>query len=69
MKLNKFDLSFRNAVITGGAGLLGYQHASALIELNANIYLLDVNFKKMLEKKKELLRIFPEKKYIYTKLT
>ena len=39
-------------VITGGAGLLGHEHAIALMELGANVYLLDVSKKKMLEQKK-----------------
>ena len=29
---NKFDLTDKIAVVTGGAGLLGFEHACALIE-------------------------------------
>ncbi len=60
MNLKKFDLIKKNAVITGGAGLLGYQHAIALMELGANVYLLDVSIKKMHEQKIKLLKIFPQ---------
>lgn len=34
-----------NAVITGAAGLLGKNHAEALVELGYNVYLTDINYK------------------------
>lgn len=37
-----FDLSGRVAVITGGAGLLGYHHGAILAEAGANVVLLDL---------------------------
>ena len=37
-----FDLSGRVAIVTGGAGLLGYQHGSILAAAGANIVLLDL---------------------------
>ena len=43
---NKFDLTDRIAVVTGGAGLLGFEHASALIEAGSIVYLADINEKK-----------------------
>ena len=38
-----FQLSGRIAVITGGAGLLGIQHAHALAELGASVVIADID--------------------------
>jgi NAD(P)-dependent dehydrogenase (short-subunit alcohol dehydrogenase family) len=44
MKENlKFNLEGKWALITGAAGLLGKEHASALAECGANLVLIDVN--------------------------
>jgi NAD(P)-dependent dehydrogenase (short-subunit alcohol dehydrogenase family) len=42
-KLAKFDLSGKVALVTGGAGLLGLQHAMALAECGAHVYVTDIN--------------------------
>ena len=42
---NKFDLTDKIAVVTGGAGLLGFEHACALIEAGSIVYLADINEK------------------------
>jgi NAD(P)-dependent dehydrogenase (short-subunit alcohol dehydrogenase family) len=39
---NKFDLTGKTALITGGAGLLGIEHAAALLELGATVILTDI---------------------------
>ena len=41
MNFSKFDLTNKWVIITGAAGLLGKQHATALLEVNANLVLLD----------------------------
>ena len=43
MKSDTYDLSGRVALVTGGAGLLGIQHSSALIESGATVYVADIN--------------------------
>lgn len=50
MKLHElFDLSGRVAVITGGAGMLGVQHAEAIAEAGGNPVLVDINEKGALD--------------------
>lgn len=39
---DRFDLTGKTAVITGGAGLLGSKHAEALMEYGANCVLVDI---------------------------
>jgi len=43
--LEKYSLSGKTALITGAAGLLGYQHSLALLECGANVILCDLNAK------------------------
>ena len=50
-----FNLKNKTALITGAAGLLGVEHAHALLESNCNIVLTDIQFEKLLKLKKSLL--------------
>ncbi len=55
MKINKlFDLSGRVAVITGGAGLLGEQHAEVIAEAGGHPVLADINEKEAMKKAREI---------------
>lgn len=53
-----FDLSKKTAVITGGAGLLGFKHAEALMEAGANCVLVDICAERAKELAGELTRRF-----------
>lgn len=43
MALEKFNLNGSSALITGAAGLLGQEHAAALLECGATVILTDIN--------------------------
>ena len=58
--LRKFDLTGKNVLITGAAGLLGIEHAKALLSINANIRLTDINLELLQCAQKEL-NIFNKK--------
>ena len=58
ISLAKFDLSGKSALITGGAGLLGKEHALALLEVGANVVLWDVNKENLMRVTDELTRDF-----------
>mgnify|MGYP001566751919 FL=1 len=55
-----FDLTGRTAVITGGAGFLGVQHAAALCEAGAHVILWDVN-KEALDTASQALATFEDR--------
>ena len=45
--LSKFNLTEKTALITGSAGLLGYEHAVALLEIGANLVKTDIDQEKL----------------------
>jgi len=51
-----FDLANRNIVLTGSAGLLGYQYAHILSQAGANVILVDINRTKNKQLEKELIQ-------------
>jgi len=53
--MSLFSLQDQVAVITGGGGMLGYQHAAAIAEYGGKIALMDINRQGM-EKNADLLR-------------
>lgn len=54
MNLSKFDLSNKWVVVTGAAGLLGKQHSTALLEVNANLVLFDKNKDRVIQLAQDL---------------
>lgn len=58
ISLPKFDLSGKSALITGGAGLLGKEHALALLEVGANVVLWDVDKENLMRVANELGKDF-----------
>ena len=64
LKTNPFNLNNTFALITGAAGLLGREHAIALLENNANIVLLDINSDKLNNLMVDLRKSFPDSKII-----
>lgn len=54
----KFDLSGKTALITGAAGLLGMEHAAALLELKCNVVLTDINLSALEAARNKLLTEF-----------
>lgn len=59
MRFKKFDLNGKKALITGAAGLLGREHAAALLECSAAIIMTDISMPLLEDARAELLREFP----------
>ena len=51
----KFDLTDKLALITGAAGLIGKEHAAALLESGATVVLTDIDATGLASTKKNLL--------------
>lgn len=58
----------RVALITGAAGLLGEQHAIALLEVNFKVILVDINLKKLNKMVNILKKKFPQNKILSYKV-
>lgn len=56
MALEKFDLTGKTALITGAAGLLGLEHAAALLETGATVVLTDISDSSLLAARASLLQ-------------
>ena len=64
LNTDPFNLNSKFALITGAAGLLGKQHAIALLENKANLVLLDINSDKLNDLVADLRKSFPDSKII-----
>lgn len=60
MAFEKYNLEGKTGLITGGAGLLGIQHASALLESGACVILTDLRMEELLKAKKTLSKSYDE---------
>lgn len=64
MAFEKFDLSGKTALITGSAGLLGLEHAAALLESGATVVLTDIGHTALASARATLEQNFDSKKII-----
>ena len=65
--MQKFTLKKKFGLITGAGGLLGYEHAYALLEVGANVVLTDIKQKSINKNFISLRKIF--KKYYYKEIS
>lgn len=63
-----FDLRGRVALITGGSGLLGAQHARALAEIGASVVIADIDIKRAEAEAAKVRAEFPQCKAMALKL-
>ncbi len=68
MKLLNYKLNKKFCLITGAAGLLGYEHACAILESEGNVVLTDLNEKKLIQIQKKLKTLFSKQKILYYKM-
>jgi NAD(P)-dependent dehydrogenase (short-subunit alcohol dehydrogenase family) len=64
MAFEKFDLTNKTALITGAAGLLGVEHAAALLESGANVVLTDASEAALNVARKKLAQDFDQAKIL-----
>ena len=65
MQVHPYDLHGRNALITGAAGLLGFEHAMALLECGCSVILTDIDPLNLNHTKNKLCTYFSSEN-IYT---
>ena len=58
------SIAGRTALITGGAGLLGVAHAKALLAIEANVILTDVNKSELVKAQIILVKRYPKAKIL-----
>ena len=56
---DRFQLIEKWALVTGAAGLLGFEHSAALLEANASVIITDVDEDRLKSSEKKLNELFP----------
>ena len=64
MVLSNFNLKEKTVLITGASGLLGQEHAYALLESGATVILTDISLKRLKVAKERLSKSFDTEKII-----
>ena len=62
MNLENYNLTGKTALITGGAGMLGVQHAAAILEVGGNVVITDLKQKNLDHALDTLSQSFSKKK-------
>jgi NAD(P)-dependent dehydrogenase (short-subunit alcohol dehydrogenase family) len=62
MKLNKYNLDGKTALVTGAAGLLGKEHCLALLEVGANVVATDFSQERLDNLSKSLVSEYSKRK-------
>jgi NAD(P)-dependent dehydrogenase (short-subunit alcohol dehydrogenase family) len=65
LKYNKFDLTNKVILVTGGGGFLARQHANVVLKNNGKLILIDINKKKLISFVKELGKKYQKKVTYY----
>lgn len=65
MKFKNFNLKNKRALITGAAGLMGYEHAVALLQSGSEVILTDINIAKLKLLKQKLLKDYNKKNIMF----
>ena len=68
MTNHSYKLDGKTALITGAAGLLGYHHASALIEEGARVVLTDISVNRLKETEEKLCQKYRSAKIVTSSL-
>ena len=64
----KFSLNKKFCLITGAAGLLGHEHAEAILEINGNLILTDIDSKKLKKMAKNIKNKFKKANILFFKM-
>ena len=68
VNIDNFDLKSKTILITGAAGLLGFEHSKAVLSKGAKLIISDINLSSLEERRKELFSQFQESEIIVKEL-